>query len=315
MSGIGHAIKSRWPGMTGRVVRIGQRLGVNITPHHFYSEIPDYRHLETHDYWRQPLSMHDIQGATIEPQLAMAQELCGPYVEKLQGGQIHAQASHMNGEPGFGIIEADMLYCYLRALKPRRIVQVGCGVSTAVTLIAAADEPDYHPQIVCVDPYPTKLLHKLATENKITLVPQMAQVVPLQTFTDLVAGDLLFIDSTHTLRVGSEVIQLICEVLPRLRQGVRVHLHDIPFPYSYAPRVLTMPFISREPVLLYGFLVSNPNYRIDVSMSMLHYAEPDAMRKILAHYDPMPTEKGVSTGLGHFPSSIYLRVVDERRWH
>ncbi len=311
MANIKHAIKSRLPKALRGLLEMGQRLGVNISPNHFYSEIPDFRHLRSTDYWRTPMTMYGILGIDVAVQATAARSCTEPYLDVLRSRNIHAEASKLNGEPGFGRVECDFFYCYLRSRQPAKIIQIGCGVSTAVALLAAADEPDYQPNIVCVEPYPTEILKKLDREAKIQLLPEMAQTVSLETLTDLNSGDLLFVDSTHTLKPGSEVPILIGEVLPRLQPGVFAHFHDIAFPYNYNPFILdNRLFYHRETTMLYGYLVNNPTIAIDVSLSMMQFDELAAMKEMLPNFAPGEHDRGVLTSPGHFPSSTYLRVLD-----
>ena len=311
MANIKHAIKSRMPGMLRGMLEFGQRFGVNITPNHFYSEIPNFRHLRSTDYWRKPMTMYGILGCDTDAQIASARACTEPYQDVFRSRNIHREASELNGEPGFGRVECDFFYGYLRSRKPSKIVQVGCGVSTAVAVLAAADEPEYQPQIVCVEPYPTDILQQFDREGKIQLLPEMAQTVALETFTDLAAGDLLFVDSTHTLKPGSEVPILIGEVLPRLCPGVCAHFHDIAFPYNYNPFVLdNRLFYHRETTMLYGYMVNNPTIAVEMSLSMMQFSELDAMRALLPNFSPGEHDRGIMTSPGHFPESIYLKILD-----
>jgi predicted O-methyltransferase YrrM len=287
---------------------------VNITPNHFYSEIPNFRHLRRTDYWRRPMTMFGILGSDATAQIESARAYTAPYIDVLRSRNIHQESSQMNGESGFGPNECDLLYAFVRSRKPKKIIQIGCGVSTATALLAVADEPDYKPEIVCVEPYPTNFLTKLNSEGKITLLAEMAQTVPLETFTNLEPGDLLFVDSTHTLKPGSEVPILICEVLPRLTPGVFAHFHDIAFPYNYNPWILEKRlFFHRETTLLYGYLVNNLTISIDMSMSMMQFADVEVMKQILPNFKPGEHDRGILTKEGDFPESIYLQVLDPLR--
>lgn len=314
MPNIKSAITTRLPGFLRGTLEFGQRFGVNITPNHFYSEIPNFRHLRNTDYWRKPMTMFGIRGSDTVAQLAAARECTAPYLDVLRSRNIHEESGRMNGESGFGPNECDLLYCYIRSRKPTKIIQVGCGVSTATALLAVADEPGYQPEIVCVEPYPSGFLKKIHAEGKITLLAEMAQTVSLETFTSLRAGDLLFVDSTHTLKPGSEVPILICEVLPRLAPGVFAHFHDIAFPYNYNPWLLeNRLFFHRETTLLYGYMVNNPTIAIDISMSMMQFADVAAMKEILPNFKPGEHDRGILTKDGEFPESIYLTVLDPRQ--
>lgn len=299
-----------------RVLETGQRLGVNITANHYYSDIPDFRALRRETWWRKPWSMEGVAGADVERQLEFAHGCAAGLAGALTapGESVFEEAVRRNGEPGYGPTEAEFLYCFVRSKTPRRIVQVGCGVSTAVILRAARDHGaenngGYSPRITCVEPYPTALLNEEAAAGRIDLREEPAQRTPLETFTSLEPGDLLFVDSTHTLRPGSEVTRLVFEALPRLAPGVFVHFHDIYFPYDYPPQLLTDGlFFWHETALLYGFLLMNPSYCVRVSLAMLHNTRADALRRIMPNYRPAPTRDGLADGPldGHFPSSIYL---------
>lgn len=288
------------------VLRAGQKFGVNITPAHFYSEIPDMAHLRRETYWRKPWSMVGVQGADIDPQVDRLRAWAKGLEEALGSDQIHRAACERNGEVGFGPIEAPALYAFARANRPGRVVQVGCGVSTAVLLQAANDDPAWRPQITCIEPYPTDFLRKEASRGRIRLIPEMAQCVELENLTALDTGDLFFVDSTHTVKPGSEVLRIIFDVLPQLAPGVFVHFHDIYFPYDYPPGLFKAAFIGRESPLLHAFLCMNSSYAIAVSLSMLHHARPEKLREVFPAYNPRPTKDGLAVGEGHYPSSTYL---------
>jgi hypothetical protein len=111
--------------------------------------------------------------------------------ERLRRGGIYEYACKENGEPGYGPIEAEFLFAFITAKRPNRIVQVGCGVSTAVILLAARDA-NYTPQVICVDPFPTGYLTRTAGNKLIQLIQKPAQEVDLTVLTTVNAGDLLW---------------------------------------------------------------------------------------------------------------------------
>ena len=101
-------------------------------------------------------------------------------------------------------------------------------------MLLAAKESDYKPEIICIDPYPNRFLKRSDRANEIRLIPKKVQLVDLEMLTELGDNGFLFIDSTHTVKPGSDVNYLILEVLPRLRVGSWVHFHDIYFPFDYS---------------------------------------------------------------------------------
>ena len=115
--------------------------------------------------------------------------------------------------------------------RPKQIFQIGCGVSTAVCLLAA-EYAGYTPEVICVEPYPTNYLVQEANQGRITLIRQKAQLLDLKVVETLNNNILFFVDSTHTLGPTGEVSRIILEMLPRLKAGALVHFHDIKFPYD-----------------------------------------------------------------------------------
>lgn len=152
------------------VFEIGQRFGVNILPHHFYSEIPDLRELRLNEYWRKTRSMIGVNGLDIKSQFDFIKECCTEdLINRLKIGDIYNYCCQENGEPGFGPVETDFLFCFIVSKRPKRIIQVGAGLSTSVILLAAK-EANYQPEIICIDPYPNEFLKRSDRLNKIKLI-------------------------------------------------------------------------------------------------------------------------------------------------
>ena len=304
-------IKTRSKNFLRSAFEVGQRLRFDILPRHFYSEIPDIRTLRGTAPWRKPRSFQGLLG-DIDSQLAWIDACTNEYRGALKQFAIHNSAVGMNGsDEGYGEVEADFLYCFIRARRPKQIVQIGCGVSTAVCLLAARDE-GYSPRIVCIEPYPTAFLERESKTGRIDLVPQKVQDVGYDCVHGLSAGDLFFVDSSHTLAPAGELNLIILEMLPRLAPGVYAHFHDIYFPYDYAPDLLsTALFFSHESALLYAFLLMNRSFEIAGSLSMLHHQRPDDLRKIFPDIRPTVFEDGLAVQSGQFPSAIFLRRLAE----
>jgi hypothetical protein len=292
-----------------KVFVLGQRCGMDILPRHFYSEIPCIRTLAREQSWRLPFSMTGVNGADLASQLSKLNEICTEDVRReLAGPGIQDAAAAMNGAAGFGTVEADCLYAFVRTRRPKQIFQIGCGVSTAVCLLAAR-AAGYSPEIICVEPFPTEFLRTQAAVGAITLLQTPAQELDLA-FIERLGSDLLFfVDSTHTLGPAGEVTRIILEMLPRMQPNADVHFHDIRFPYDYDRRLLRKAlFFQHESPLLHAFLCGNDRFEIQFCLSMLHYAAPEELKACFPRYTPAPNRDGLEAGPGHFPSSIYLRV-------
>lgn len=126
----------------------------------------------------------------------------------------------------FPALDAAMAYVMVRERKPRRIVEVGSGHSTRVLAKASAGAVE----IMAIDPFPRA---DIAGLPGVTVVASTLQAAPSLPFDGMMAGDLLFIDSSHILMPGSDVDFLLNRVLPRLPAGTLVHIHDIYLPFDY----------------------------------------------------------------------------------
>lgn len=302
-------IKDALKKQLAHVFHFGQRFGVDILPRHFYSEIPLMRKLRATDHWRQPFSMYGVQGWSADEQLQFVESAMNEETRRaLAGRDLYAESCAANKAIGYGPIEAEFLYAFVRQHRPQRIVQVGCGVSTSICLAAARDA-DYQAQITCIDPYPTALLLEMERAGQIRLIQSPVETLNLDFLAELSAGDLFFVDSTHTLGPAGEVTRIILEVLPRLSRGVFIHFHDIWFPYDFDPRIMDRIFFWHETPLLQAFLCGNDRFRVRASLSLLHHERQPALGQLFPRYKPMKMERGVRARHGHYPNSIYLEVV------
>lgn len=290
-----------------------QKLGVDVLPRHFYSEIPDIAKLRRTEHWRKPFSMIGIEGADLDRQMAfVAQTVTTEITAVLPTLDVHQKACLRNGEPGYGRVEADFLYAFVCKYRPAKIMQIGCGVSTAICL-AAAKAANYRPEIICIEPYPTPFLLQAAAASEIRLIEKPVELIEYDLLNELTEGDLFFVDSTHTLGPGGEVSRIILEMLPRLAGGVYVHFHDIAFPYDYQGDVLDSAlFFWHETSLLHAFLTFNHRVTILASLSMLHHARQTELQKFLPNYQPRISRLGITIKEGDYPSSIYLRTVSSQ---
>lgn len=299
--------------IVAKIFQFLQKFGINLLPKHFYSNIPDFSSMAKEHFWKKELSMVGVNGADIKSQLEFVGECIDSISNKsiLSGANIHNTAIEEQKEYGYGIIESDFLYAFVIAQKPKKIVQIGCGVSTSI-ILRACKAIDHKPQIVCVEPYPSNYLKDLDQKGIIKLVSEKAQVFDPEKVTNLDSGDLFFVDSTHTVKPGSEVNRIILEFLPRLNKGVFVHFHDIFFPFDYQRNLMETVFFWSESTLLHAYLINNSSCTIRVSQSMLHYKAKSELKKLFPNYTPQEDDHGLPNKLSkelHFPSSTYLQII------
>ena len=164
----------------------------------------------------------------------------------------------------FSYADAVIYYCLLRHYKPKNIIEIGSGFSSAVTL--DTNDLFFKGKIECafIEPYCDRL-RSLMNENdrkKYTILKQPVQDVPLSFFEKLSGRDVLFIDSSHVLKAGSDVNYILFEVLPRLKKGVLIHFHDIFYPFEYPRRWIEGGRAWNEAYALRAFLQYNSAYDI-----------------------------------------------------
>ena len=164
----------------------------------------------------------------------------------------------------YGVADALILQAMLRRYKPRRFVEIGSGFSSA----CAVDTVDRFLGGTCaftfIEPNPERLLGLLGERARTSrFFQQPVQTVSLALFEELEAGDLLFIDSSHVLRTGSDVCRELFDILPRLASGVIVHIHDILWPFDYSEHWIVQQNRSyNEAYAVRAFLTDNPHWNI-----------------------------------------------------
>jgi len=288
---------------------LGDRVGIHILPKHYYTPVPDMSWLRSNrSLWARPTT---LSGVVIDPdaQLDWLRSVVREHEAEVRGLRTFREITGSGVGPGYGPIEWQVLHCAIRKLAPPLVVEIGSGVSTE-TIARAVElnvtEGRSPSTIVAIEPYPSRSLTKLSGVN---LIRKLVQEVGDAPFDQLSGGDLLFVDSSHSVRVGSELQRIYLEIIPRLRPGVVVHVHDIFLPYLYSPDVLSTYFGWQETTLLAALLTANPRLQIAASLSILHHTRPRELAAILPDYVPRATDRGLyAKGKGHFPSSIWLLV-------
>ena len=127
--------------------------------------------------------------------------------------------------------DADALYLMIRRFQPKRVIEVGCGNSTRVTRQAIIDG-GLDTTITAIDPYPRADIAHVVDQFEQKRLEEVDPTV----FGQLEAGDVLFIDSSHVVRISNDVAHLFCRIIPALKPGVVIHVHDVFLPYEYPKR-------------------------------------------------------------------------------
>jgi len=262
-------------------------------PVHYYSPVPDLKSLDARDVWTRRSDLPGIE-FRLPDQLTFLRELGREFGEECDWPSQPTGRSHefYTENNTFSYSCAAPLHCLIRREKPRRIFEVGSGNSSLVisaALTRNAREQGAKPaEYTIVDPFPNENVQG-GLERLTNLVEQPVESLPLEFFSGLDHGDLLFIDSGHTVRMGGDVNFLFLEVLPRLRSGVIIHIHDIPLPGEYARVYATNPMFRvfwTEAYLLQAFLCYNSQFQVLLGMSEIMAQHRHVFREAYPHYDP-----------------------------
>ncbi len=203
------------------------------------------------------------------------------YVEKETS--VAAEYDFFTQNSQFSWLDARAAFVLLRSWEPKKIIEVGSGFSSL--LMADINRRFWNGRcdITCVEPYPRPFLVE-GVPGLREVVPQKAQDVPLSVFESLDAGDVLFIDSSHVAKTGSDVNYLYFEILPRLKPGVRIHVHDIFLPNEYPKDwVITENRSWNEQYVLRALLMYSTAFRVLFGSAYAFAAMPGLVQTALAH--------------------------------
>ncbi len=250
--------------------------GYHIRPIHYYEPLPDFGAITAAQLERRrefPAINFDWPG-----QLRLLAALAAEYRDEL--AELAAQPEPVGfpfDNEYFAGLDAAVYYALIRHLKPARVVEIGSGYSTRIAAKALArNRQAGNPgRLTCIEPYPQPRL----TEAKldIELITTPVEQLDLAMFSTLAPNDILFIDSSHTVKFGSDVCYEFLEILPQLRAGVWVHVHDIFFPHDYpADWVLGKRIAFNEQYLLEAFLTYNDAFTVVAANHWLSLDYPEA---------------------------------------
>lgn len=271
-----------------------ERLGLHVMPIDCYQPVPHTRSLRE-SIWSGRTDMVGVR-IDLDAQEALLSDLCarfGDEFDELAGRTDDGSGRYHMHNSRFESVDAELLYGLIRAGRPRRVLEIGSGYSTLVALEALErNEREGGPcwSVLTIDPHPPAWLrNRRGVEARACPV----QDVAISEFESLERGDILFIDSTHVLAVGSDVQYEFLEVVPRVKPGVLVHVHDIFLPAEY-PRswVLRWRRYWTEQYLLQAFLAFNSAFETIWAGHMMHMDRPAALSRMLRSYDPRKVEPG-----------------------
>lgn len=268
---------------------------------HFYSLYPDIQEIlrDSGTIFDAEKRIYDIQ-FNVKDQLSFLNNMISlyPTIPNWPDYSVELGTTPLRyryGNPNLTAADAIGLHCMLRILEPRKMIEVGSGYTSAVTLDTSEFYLQSKIKLTFIEPFPNLLKSILKDSDDIKLMEAKLQDIPVETFEELDSGDVLFIDSTHVSKINSDVNYLFFEILPRLKKGVYIHLHDIFYPFEYPKQWIMDGMIWNELYLLRAFLQNNTNYSIVYFHNMMEKKYKDA---ILKHW---PIDKSIHGG------SIWIR--------
>lgn len=280
--------------------RLARAAGYHLVRANYYSPIPDPDALPS-ELWTEPAAMPGVE-LDLDGQARFLEEALGPFVAEFDpplGPPGNEDGFYLHN-PFYGRWDAPILHALVRHQRPARVLEIGSGFSTLVVAAALARNafdgaPAEHH---VVDPHPSPLLARVGARVRTRTLA--ATDIPLDEFRSLGSGDLLFIDTTHTVKIGSDVVYLLLEALPSLGPGVLVHLHDIFRPFEYPRELLdTYGAYWQEHHLLQALVAFNPRLEIVCANHALYRARRERLTPLLG--DPGPVA---------LPSGFWLRTTD-----
>jgi hypothetical protein len=242
----------------------------------FYSPLPDLSALPE-DVWGRRSALAGVA-------FDAARQIAWAEAELAAGiAAFEAPAGFRLANSYYESVDAEVCDALVRRLAPSRVIELGSGWSTLLLRAAAPG------RVTTYDPYPAEFLDGVE--------PRAAQEIPLEVFDGLGHGDVLFVDTSHTVKLGGDVNRIVLDVLPRLAPGVVVHFHDIWLPYEYH-RVLVedMGMYWAEQYLLQAFLIGNP-WEVLFAAQAVAREHPGRLQALVPSY----------TG-ANFPSAFWLRA-------
>jgi predicted O-methyltransferase YrrM len=270
---------------------------LRFPPGHYFSPIPALEEIRAREEqifatpaWLPAVDMQE------DAQLQLAGELAAYYEDQPFHASPTAGLRYHFENGYFQFADGLVLHTMLRHLKPRRVIEIGSGFSSALMMDTNQLFLQGQMQLTFIDPNPERLLGLLNDHDasRVEIIARPAQELDPRLFEGLEGGDILFVDSSHVSKVGSDVNALFFEILPRLRSGVIIHLHDIFHPFEYPKDWIYMGRYFTEAYLTHAFLMFNEAFRIRLSNSYLYKFHLERMTGLMPLW---ATKEGASLWL------------------
>jgi hypothetical protein len=261
----------------------------DIVSRDYYSPVPNLALLPD-DIWTRRSAIGGLD-LRLEEAIDLIESELAPFVAEFdvpESGPVTPGRFFLRNE-NYESVDAEVLYAFVRARKPRRVVELGSGFTSLLIGEAARRNAadGVETEHLAYDPFPRAQIlgDNVPPPTRFEALP--ATEVSLDTFAQLQAGDILFVDTTHTVKLGSDVNFIVLDVLPTLASGVIVHFHDIFLPWEYSREWFeTMQYYWAEQYLLQAFLAFNDAFEVLLPAMALAREYPERLGAVVSSFEP-----------------------------
>ena len=287
-----------------------------VPPGHYYSPLNDLNYIRSNSarlFIKENVVLPGID-LNHKGQVDLLHNLAQYYPQIRFPEQQQADFRYYYRNQWFSFSDAVFLTSMLLYYRPKRVIEVGSGFSSAVMLDVNERYLGNTVELLFIEPYPEDRLTKLVRPgDRCSIKREFIQNVPLEIFDTLGENDLLFIDTSHVSKTGSDVNHLLFHVLPRLKKGVLIHLHDVFYPFEYPKEWILGGRAWNEAYLVRAFLQYNAQFRLELFTSFLEHSErawiAQHMPLCLKRHEEWKNENGEMFLLDTGGQSIYLRRI------
>lgn len=264
-------------------------------PVHFYSPLPDIKDLESRGIFKRKSELAGIN-RNIQRQLEFLDRAAGLFREETKEWPLTEQDTASKDvffmkNNCFSYDCAAALHYMVRYFRPKRIIEIGSGLSSRVINQALAknqadsnipllyEDKSQKTLYTIIDPYATGRTQAL--HNVGNVINQKVETCSDEIFLGLQSGDILFVDSSHSVKAGGDVNFIILDILPKLNSGVIIHFHDISLPNEYDRQYFvneSFRMFWTEAYLLQAFMAHNSDFEILLAMTMLGQEKPEQFK-------------------------------------
>lgn len=262
-----------------------QKNQIAVVPANFYSNIPTLEEIESSfEYVGEEdppyLSTGIFDSASMREELLDLTAYSQDFAPEEEGDPQNPAAFYGSNDQ-FPYVDGMAYHAVLRKLKPKNVVEIGSGFSSLVAIEAL--KRNGGGKLTCIEPFPRKFLEDRAERGHVDLIRKKAQ--DFEDLNDMLQdGDVLFIDSTHTVKTGSDCLHLYLRLLPKVKRRIWVHAHDIFLPFGMPQDwARDLHIYWTEQYLLLAFLLDNPKAKVKFGSKYHEYADRKLLEQTFMH--------------------------------